>query len=659
MRRLAAAISILGLLATATYAASPVILSPSLVDRPTSTAAGVGFTAPRAWKLDSAGPLIQLVPPEGDVRLAIVDVGLAPDASAAAKAAWTLYHSGSIRPVKLVSQGSARNGWDERQVIDYEVSPNEHVTAEAVALRRGKAWTVLITEGSQATTEKRSGAIQLVSQSLRPTGYTRESFAGRTAHQLDAARIARVRSFIETSMRELGIPGVGWALIDHGRVVFEGGSGVRELGKPEPVDAHTLFMIASNTKGMSTLLLARLVDSGKLQWDEPVTQAYPEFRLGSGSVTRKVLIRHLVCACTGLPRTDYQWIFNTPRDTPATTTFTQLAGTQTTSNFGEVFQYNNLMASAAGYIGGHLVHPELELGAAYDAAMSEMIFGPLRMNDTTFDSTRAFTLDHASPHGTDIDGLPRVAANEPEYIIAPYRPAGGAWSSAHDMARYVQNELDLGILPNGTRLVSKANLLKRREPNVPIGEDASYGMGLEIDNTWGVTVVHHGGSMLGFKSDWIALPDAGVGAVLLTNADDGGALTRPFMRRLLEIVYDGKPEAAGDVAAAAQRLRAGRAAERPRLLVPPAPEAAQRLATAYFNADLGPLTIRHDGDQLILRSAAWSTHLASRRNADGTMSFVGTDPALLGFVFVVGGTPERPTLTTRDGQHEYVFTAVR
>ena len=67
------------------------------------------------------------------------------------------------------------------------------------------------------------------------------------------------------------MPGVGFGLIDDGKVVFAGGFGVRELGKPAKVDDDTLFMIASNTKALTTLLLAKVVDRGKFSWDTPVT----------------------------------------------------------------------------------------------------------------------------------------------------------------------------------------------------------------------------------------------------------------------------------------------------------------------------------------------------------------------------------------------------
>ena len=173
-----------------------------------------------------------------------------------------------------------------------------------------------------------------------------------------------------------------------------------------------------------------------------------------------------------------------------------------------------------------------------------------------------------SAYGLDIDGNTKPDDMGINNIIGPYRPAGGAWSSAHDFINYVQDELALGKLPDGKRLVSEKNLLQRRVPTVPIGETATYGMGLMVDTTYGVTVVHHGGDLIGYHSDWFAIPDAQVGALIFTNADQGVYIRGPFMRRLLEVLYDGRPEAADDVAASAKTLFARIAAERPHLVVP-------------------------------------------------------------------------------------------
>jgi hypothetical protein len=100
------------------------------------------------------------------------------------------------------------------RVFDYETSPNERAEVQAIALRAGKTWTVVILDGTEPTVEKRSAPIGLVFESLRPKSYHRESFAGRKAQPLDAARIAQLKEFVEISMQELGIPGISMALID-------------------------------------------------------------------------------------------------------------------------------------------------------------------------------------------------------------------------------------------------------------------------------------------------------------------------------------------------------------------------------------------------------------------------------------------------------------
>lgn len=623
-------------------------------DTPRVTPGGATFTIPSGWSIVTGKNLVILEAPEPDTHIAIFD-SQAGDAAGAVAAAWAAYKPDSKRPVKLVTPRPAREGWDERQVFDYETSPNERAAVQALAFRAGSAWTVVILDGTDPTVEKRSAAVGQVFQSLRPKGYKRESFAGVKAHPLDAARITELTSFVENSMQQLGIPGASIALIDNGKIVYQGGFGVRELGKPERVDENTLFMAASNTKGMTTLLLAELVDQKKLRWDEPVIDVYPSFKLGDAETTKKVLIKNLICACTGLPRQDLEWLFEYKNATPDSEL--KLLGTmQPTSKFGEVFQYSNLMAAAAGYIGGHIVYPNKELGAAYDEAMQKMVFDPLGMKSTTFDYARALAGNHAAPHGDDIDGKQKVASMDINYSIYPARPAGAVWTSAADLARYVQDELNLGKLPDGKQLVSSENLLMRRTPQVPLGEDAIYGMGLIVDRTYGVPVLSHGGSMSGFKSNWYALPESGVGAVLLTNADNGGMLEGPFRRRLLEVLFDGKPEAVADVASRAATHKAALAKDRERLVVPPDPAAASSLAKHYSSKELGDLGVLTKDGITIFDLGEWKSTVASRKNDDGTTSFITIDPGTDGFEFVVGERQGKRVLVIRDGQHEYTFT---
>ena len=632
-------------------------LSPAAADTPQVAPFGVAFTVPKDWTAHSAPGWVDLRPPEGDSDIVIADAGEAKDGAEAAAKAWALFRPGGMtRKVLLTPSLPPREFWEEGVQVAYEVSPNEHRSVAAIASKKNGRWIVVLVDANAATLEKRGAQASLLLGTLKPVGDARESFAGRTVHRLGPEQIAALKAFVETSMHELKVPGAAVALIDHGQVVFEGGFGVKTLGKPDPVDAHTRFMIASNTKGLSTLLLARLADQGKLRWDEPVTQAYPPFRLGSDDTTRQVLMKHLVCACTGLPRKDMEWIFNTPRGTPAQSTFTLLAATQPTSKFGEVFQYNNLMASAAGFIGGHLVYPQLEIGAAYDRAMQNLIFDPLGMTETTFDYDKALGGDHASPHSMGLDGAEHVASMDLNYEIIPYRPAGGAWSSAHDMIKYVRDELDEGRLADGRTLVSKQNLLQRRARSVPLGEHEWYGMGVIVDQTFGITVVSHGGDLLGYHSDWWALPEAGVGAVILVNADEGSPLVAAFQRRLLEVLYDGKPLAAGQVKANAVAQGQGIAKLRELVSDPPDAAAVAGLAHRYMSPELGRLEVSSAGPNVIFDFGPWKNRVVTRKNPDGTVTFITIEPGAPRAGFVVGPAGGKRQLTVRDAQHTYVYT---
>jgi CubicO group peptidase (beta-lactamase class C family) len=623
-------------------------------DSPRVTSAGVKFTAPSGWAITTQGPLVVLETPEPDAHVVLFDAP-AGSSDAAVAAAWAAYQPGFQRPLKLSVPRPARRGWDERRRYEYETSPNERLVVAATALRHGDAWLVVLFDGAQPTMEKRAASNALIGESLRPPGYTRETFAGKKAHPLDKDRIARITAFVEAGMRDAGVPGAGVALIENGKVVFEGGLGVRELGKKTPVDRDTQFAIASNTKGMTTLLLAKLVDQGKIAWNEPVTKAYPGFKLGDADTTSHVLIEHLVCACTGLPRQDMEWIFEYGKMTPKSSM--ELLGTmQPTSKFGETYQYSNVLAAAGGWVAAHVVYPDKELGAAYDEAMRKLVFDPLGMKSTTMDIAKVERGNHAAPHSEDVDGKLVLAKMDLNHAVVPFRPAGGAWTSVHELSHYVQLELSRGLLPDGKRFASEENLLARRTPHVSIGEDTTYGMGLEVDNGWGVPMVHHGGSLFGYKSDWLIFPDQGVGAILVTNSDNGGMLLRPFARRVAEVLFDGHEEAVEDLASRIKTHAAFMAKERERLVVPADAALAGKLAAHYKSPELGEITVKKDGATTVFDFGEFTSPMASRKNDDGTTSFVTIAPTLLGGDFVIGEREGKRVLLVRDAQHEYVFT---
>jgi CubicO group peptidase (beta-lactamase class C family) len=624
-------------------------------DTPRTTVTGNTFIAPAGWTVAVRGPATILEPPEEGSAIALVDVR-APSADSAVALAWQAYKPDAAWPLKVVNQQPDKDGWTDRAGYSYQTSPNEKRDVGVGTQRANGVWTVAIYDMTTAVGEKRLAQVSLIFGQLLPKGYKRETFAGRKAHRLDEGRVAELGSFVERAIRSTGVPGVGVGLIENGKVVFAGGYGVRELGRPEKVDESTLFLVASNTKAMTTLMLGKLVDAGKLTWETPVTQALPSFRLGDAATTAQVRVKHLICACTGLPRQDYEWLFQYEGITPDSALAT-LATMQPTTKFGELFQYSNPLAAAGGFVGGHVAYPGLELGASYDSAMQTMVFDPLGMDATTFDYAAALRADHAMPHSQDVGGEVKPALMDLNYSIIPVRPAGAAWSNVRDMLAYVAMELAEGKLADGRPYISRDVLLARRAGQVPIGKTATYGMGLVVDTTYGVQVVHHGGDMVGYHSDMMWLPAHGVGAVVLTNGDPGWIVRDQFQRKLLEVLFDGRPEADAQAEARAKTFYEQLAAERKLLTVPAEAAAVAQLARSYRNDALGDIAVRTEQGATVFDFGEWRSEVASRKNPDGTISILTITPGVFGFEFVVGsGTPR--TLTVRDAQHEYVFTEI-
>jgi CubicO group peptidase (beta-lactamase class C family) len=634
-------------------AASPLKLERPASDAPWKTTTGNSFVVPAGWAVSVRGNGTLLEAPEAGTVVAIFDVEAATADEAVSKA-WKSYKPDARWPLKSVTPVADREGWTDRKTYSYQTSPNEKRDVEVGVRRANSIWTVSISDLDQGVEEKRESQINLIFGKFLPKGYERESFAGRKAHTLDADRVAELNRFVKKAMDLTGVPGVSVGLYQDGHVVFAGGFGVREMGKPTAPDGKTRYMVASNTKALVTLMLAKLVKEKRISWDAPVVSVFPGFKLGDAQTTRQVLIRHLICACTGMPRQDLEWLLNF-RDLTPDKVMTLLGTMQPTSGFGELFQYSNPMAAAAGYVGGRQIYPDMELGAAFDRAMQSYVFDPLSMRDTTMDFALAQRGNFATAHAPDVDGHMTLAEARANYSVVPIRPAAAVWSSVDDMLKYVAMELAEGKLPDGTRYIDRAVLLERRAPQVVVSTDVTCGMALEVDRVYGAPVIHHGGDMIGFHSDMIWLPEHGVGAVVLTNGDPGWLIRTIFRRKLLEVLFDGKPEADAQIEAASKTFYEEMAAERRLLTVPADTKVAEMLAPRYVNAAIGTISVTRNRDRLVFDLGAFLSEVGSRANPDGTTSLITTAPGMNGLEYVAGASGNKRTLTLRDMQHEYVF----
>lgn len=632
-------------------------VASATAETPTATPGNKAtFLVPDGWGKEVKGHAVVLTPPEADgSRFAILDAQ-ADNADEAVAEGWKLL--GLTPKFVVASDAAPRDGWEQRRFYEYDVPQNAKRRVSAGAYRNDKSWTVIVFDFDQAIAEKRGSQVGKIFQRLQPAGHTRESFAGRTAHKLDEARLKQVSDFIEKMRQDFEVPGVAIGIVQDGKVLMSQGFGVRTLGKPEKVDGDTRFMIASNTKPLTTLMLAKLVDAGKLDWNARAEDIYPKFKLGNEATTDQVLIKHLICACTGLPRQDFEWLFEGEKQTPQTVMAT-LGTMQPTSGFGELFQYSNPMAAAAGFIGGQVAYPGSELGTGYDQAMQTLVFDPLGMSNTTFDYAKAQTGNYASPHGYDIDRKVEIMGMGLNDTIVASRPAGAAWGTVNDLLKYLQMEIDRGLLPDGTRYIGEAALLQRREAQISLGVDRNYAMALMVDKGDGTTVIDHGGDMGGFHSNMMWWPEQKVGAVILTNADEGVYMRGPFKRRLNELMFDGEAQAEAAGAAAAKANREGFAAFRKLLQVPADAEALAGLAPRYRNEALGELVVTRKDGQAWFDVGAFSSEVVTQPQPDGSLAFVTIDPVAAGFPFVRADKDGERKLIVRDGQHEYVFDEVK
>lgn len=617
-------------------------------------ATGASVTLPRGWRIEPGLGGITVTAPEGDFAIRLIENEAGDTAEAAATAAWERL-IGPPPPIRVAGDEPARDGWGAIRAIAFDPPPAARGWASAVGYRGAAGWTLALLDGASATFERRMAAAVLVMQSLRAPGFARESFAGTPPREFGAAEVEALRGFLAHAARRLAVPGIGLGVATRDRVLFAGGIGVRDVRRADPVTADTRFRIASNTKPLTTLLLAMLVDEGRVRWTDRVRDVYPAFRLGSPDATELAQIRHLVSASTGLPRADLAWSLVFDRATPASRTFDLLARTVPTSGFGEVYQYSNLLAAAAGFVAGRIAHPELDPGVGYDRAIQERVLDPLGMADTCFDLRRVRGGAFAAAHGTDLAGRPVASDRDLDGAIHALRPSGAAWSSVSDMLRYVRLELGEGML-DGKRLIGRDALLERREPFVTIGECGAYGMGLNIDRSGDVTVIAHGGSLPGAMSDFAILPEAGIAAVVLTNADNGQFLLPAFRRRLIELIYGAEPKAEAQIEGMVARVAAERRHWARVVRLPPPPSDAARLAVRYRSAEIGTLSVSQGSDGVAFRVNGLDLAVGVQRVGD-MLAFVTIDPLLRGLTFAAETDAQGRVvaLVLREAQQEYRF----
>jgi CubicO group peptidase (beta-lactamase class C family) len=624
-------------------------------DETVTTASGATFTAPAGWTLQERPEAITLIAPEGDVRMSHVEVA-EPDRDKAIAAAWKRVAPEFALKVANAVDLPARDGWDASSQVVYVTPAAEQRLVLAIARRKGPTWYIALVDGKQAAVDRRAAQGLTMLSSLKVKGIEKESFAGKKANALDAARVDELDRFIEEARTMANVPGAAVAVVEDGAVVLAQGYGVEKLGAKGKVGPRTLFEIGSVTKPLTALMMARLVDEGMFTWETPVTALLPSFAVGDPATTKRVQMRmrHTLCACTGMPRQDAEFVFE---GLDAEERLASMKSMMPTTAFGETFQYSNLMVMAGGYAAAHARSPKRKLLPAYTDAMRKLVFAPLGMKSTTFDFERVARSDHAAPHARDRQGQTRAMPVDVDRYDIATAPAGSIWSNVDDMARFVALEIGNGSL-NGKQWVSKQQVLARRVPQVKITDESSYGLAWEITNESGLVAIGHGGGTEGFGSLLQILPEHGVGIVVLANTRDSGEFLAAVYRRFLELLFDAKATATEDLAMQVQRNTEAFAEER-ELLSEADPAWFDGLAGAWEAPGLGRIDLARGKRGATVDAGEWKVTVGKKTGRDGTVAVVATGVPLADLELVVREQDGRTVLVLGVGQHEYVFERVK
>src|SRR5678815_4156545 len=218
-----------------------------------------------------------------------------------------------------------------------------------------------------------------------------------------AKRVDAVRTAAE-------VPGMAIAIVENGKITLARGFGVRTLGKPEKVDADTIFMTGSTGKAITTAALATLVDAGKLHWDDKVADLIPGFQMYDPWVTREMTVRDLLVHRSGLGLGAGDLLV-IPRGTLSRAEVVKrLRFIKPATSFRSGYAYDNILYIVAGHVIDQVS------GQPYEDYIREHLFKPAGMLNSTSDEAHRFAnANRAIPHGRTggaVRGIARLAVEK-------------------------------------------------------------------------------------------------------------------------------------------------------------------------------------------------------------------------------------------------------
>jgi CubicO group peptidase (beta-lactamase class C family) len=337
------------------------------------------------------------------------------------------------------------------------------------------------------------------------------------------AKFDAIARLAEAKMREYHVPGVAIGILEGG-VVTTRGLGVTNVEDPIPVNAHTVFPIASISKTFAATMIMRLVEQGKIDLKAPVRNYLPEFKVRDENVSRDVTIWNLLTHTAG-----WEGQVSGPErgdDTLRNFTATVMPDLMQIAPPSAAWSYNNAGFSVSGRV------IEAVTGTSINRAVRDLVFTPLGLVHAGSTAGEFMVHRFAAGHANRGDAPPALQR--------PFSPsvsvtAGGVGLDITDLLAYAKFHLGDGTNDSGERILSKGSLDMMRTTQLrKQGTDDDIGLGWHLRNVGSLRVAAHGGTLAGHILLLEIVPEKNFAIGILTNAQNGWRLIQDIEREALK-----------------------------------------------------------------------------------------------------------------------------
>ena len=449
-----------------------------------------------------------------------------------------------------------------------------------------------------------------------------------------AAALSKLEALAEGAVADGAVPGLAIAVVHDDEVIFLKGFGHREAGKPEAVDADTVFQIASLSNPVSATVVAALVSDGVVSWESKIADLDPAFRLADPYPTGQLTVRDLFAHRSGLPGTAGDDLEDIGYDRAEI--LHRLRFVPPSSSFRAGYSYSNFGLTEGA------VAAAKPTGKSWEEVAEEKLYRPLGMASTS--SRHADFVKHANRAAlhVPVDGAWAAKIKRDPDAQAP---AGGVSSTARDLSQWVRLITGNGVYAGKTLIAADALAqthlpLMTRGKNPVSGGESFYGLGWNVEfGRHGLSWGHAGAFSVGARTLVTVFPKEKLGIVIIANAFPTG-VPEGLSDSFADLVFEGAVEKdwikawdgiyAGMFGPVVEAAKATYAAP-PSLARPAAPASAY--AGRYANDFIGDAVVAGAGEGLVLKDGPSGARSYPLTHFDGDLFLTFPDAE----------TPDRPT----------------